>query len=375
MSNTFSFDKLVYNSKLNFITIYGYVNTGDIGTCFNYYIKMQIVISNGHCICERLTSNPEDTSISLYLIFPNEHVNGTLTYDSVQFITANGDNPIIKQVIPYVLSNQNITIKLPTQKVISSKALTVSCQKCIEYFTCDEYLLEFSFPLMSSTAEFNFGIIIKTKPDSECPDCSPECNNVNILPKSCGGGYKTNITITDPSNYTARSVKIIYPKSLTPLPMTDAKVICFYPFNSIKTNSGWKYVKNLVNTDFLVTNVGLVKINQIFKIPQFNVIPFIKFSKNGIKDGVPINDCYLTGEHFVSTDYGNFNANEYYNLFNKTHKIEQVDLYTDFIYSIEVVSLKLNIYCNYDGLSARVWSINEKNDLKKQLDRFKIKYS
>ena len=61
--------------------------------------------------------------------------------------------------------------------------------------------------------------------------------------------------------------------------MTDSKVICFYPYNSIKTKLGWKYVKNLVNSDYLETNIGLVKINQIFKIPQFDVITFIKFSK------------------------------------------------------------------------------------------------
>lgn len=373
---TFNIDKFVYNSKLNLMTFYGYVNTCETGTCFNYYINIQMVICNGSCICNKLTSNPEDTEISLYLIFPDEHVNGTLTYDSVQFITANGDNPLIKQVIPDAKQGKNITIRLPTQKVISSKAARVSCQKCVDYFKCDEYLLELGFPLMTSTAEFNFGIRINTKSESDCTDCGNgenNCDTVTIMPGNCGGYYKTNMTITTTPNYARSSVITIYTTASTP--MTDSKVICFYPYNSIKTKLGWKYVKNLVNSDYLETNIGLVKINQIFKIPQFDVITFIKFSKNSIKLNMPINDCYLTGEHYVSTDYGNFNASEYYNLFSKTHQIEQVDLYTDFIYSIEVLSSKLNIYCDYDGLSARVWSINEKSELKKQLDRFKVKHT
>ena len=53
---------------------------------------------------------------------------------------------------------------------------------------------------------------------------------------------------------------------------------------------------------------------------------------------MPINDCYLTGEHYVSTDYGNFNASEYYNLFSKSSsKLNKL------IYTL-ILSIQLKFY-------------------------------
>lgn len=358
--SSFQIDQYVYNIPSRTIVIYGFCKLANPKfTCLTSTITINLVFSQN--ISSIVIIDVSDIILSVNLICPGDQIsNGTIEYDTAQFLTVNADHPLIRQIIP--LTNLEalppcITIRLPTQKVIKVRPVTVSYSHCLEYFKCTDYVLKIDFPTINFTNQFNFSLELRTTKQFE--------NYHNqILKTNCGGSCASAFV------FNSYHQKINLLNNITST--TNQIIICFYPHNKIKTNRGYIPVREVTSQDWLVSiNGEKFKVNQVFSLPIFGVIPFIKFPVNCISQNVPNSMCFLTLEHMVKTQLGTLNAEQYYLKFKSSHGIDKIDLYTDYIYSFEVLTKTLNVYVEYQGLPARVWSLNEKDDLKRQLNDFK----
>ena len=364
---SFTVDQYVYNIPSSTVIIYGSVSLNETKVCISSPIKIQFVLNSdvsGFFILDK-----DEISLSLNLICSSEKVAGSVEYDTSQFFTVNADHPLIRQIIP---SNQdtlppNITIRLPTQKVVKAKAVGLTYSKCLDYFKCSDYVLEIDFPLLTFTSQFNYTIEIKT---TNLVTNQKFCRQSQILKTNCGKSCFSFISFSEIGN------KINLANIITLC--CNNTIICFYPHNKIKTLNGWRYVKDINREDYLLTTDPIPKsyrVNRVFRLPIFRVIKFIQFPENCISEGVPSGTCYLTPEHMVKSRLGVFSAEQYYQRFRDSHGIQKISLYTEHIYSFEVLTKVKDIFVDYEGLPSRVWSLDEKEGLKKQLSeaRFQVK--
>jgi hypothetical protein len=338
------------------------------------------------CECIQTTSTylfVINKNVCRYLNVPESNVNLTLTLNCPEptdcstrsarfapnddFFTIGSDNPLIEQLgIGRAIHNskRDVTVRLPVSKIVKATAGSVEFKKCVDYFSCDEYCFEVRFPELSYTEAFEFSIeIISCSSDSTICDMG-----VEILATNCSGNIKSGITL----NKTGEMICI--PNDV-PLKCVFRE-ICFYGFGMIividRGEKVWKYVKDIKKGDVMVTYYSNkeFKVNRVFKMPQYKPVEFVKFGKNCVQDGMPLADAFLTKEHMVKTPLGIANSDYYAKTF-KSKNIKHTMLYTDHVYTFEVNTPQTGIYVNYNGLPSRVWSLNEKSELKEQLLKFR----
>jgi hypothetical protein len=364
-------DQYVYNIPSNTVIIHGTSKLIDgsqasremTSACLSSPVTIQLVLNQD--VASLFVLDETEITLSLNLICPTDQgVGGSLEYDTSQFFTVNADHPIIRQFIPTTdleALPPNITIRLPTQKVVKARAVGLTYSKCLDYFQCDDYVLEINFPELVFTSQFNFTIEMKT---TNSVDNERFCNQNQLLKANCGKSCFSFIS------FNGLNQRILLGNAITL--SCNQFIICFYPYNRIKTDKGWKMVRNITQNDHLVSHDGQsYKVNRIFCLPVFQVTRFIKFPTGCLKEDVPLRDCYLTPEHMVKTHLGCLNAEQYYRKYKDSHGVEKVDLYSEHIYSFEVVTKTKNIYVDYEGLPSRVWSLEEKDQLKEQLEHFR----
>lgn len=360
LNSSFTIDQLVFYEPNCTLVVSGFVKVPQTFKCQTSTITINLIFSGD--ITNLILFNSNNVTLALQLICPNEQVDTSIEFDSSQFFTVNADNPFIRQVVPCSTIPANFTIRLPTQKIVKERAISMNYSKCIDYFQCQDFVLTINFPSMTYTSQFNFTLEIPTKSNI---DTKLFCKNLSILQNNCGNSCFSFWQF----NLVPKPFKILLKNSK--LLSCHQKIICFYPYNRIKTDKDWKFVKNISIGDKLLSKTNkLYQVNNIYKLPIYNAIDFIKFPQYSIDGECPINDCYLTPEHMVSTKFGNMNAQQFSDINNFVHKIS---LYTEHIYSFEVKSTESNIYINYEELPARVWSINEKHELKKELSKYLVK--
>lgn len=363
----FYIEQYVFNIPSKTVIVFGTIkiNSFDNQLCLTSSIKLNLVFNND--ISKLLILQPESVSLILNLICPNEQtIGGSIEYNTEQFLNVNSDNPLISQLIPITNINDlppNITIRLPTQKIIRSRAIELSYSKCLDYFQCQDYILELTFPEMVFTSQFNFTIEFKTLDQS-----SDMCNLSQIIKNNCGKNCQSNVNFPE---LNMNKIALGNPITLK----CNQTIICFYPWNKIKTDKGWKLVNKINTPDSLIEHSSqkCYSVKQVYRLPINSIIKFVTFPINCFGDNLPFKTCYLTPEHMVKTPFGCLNAQQCYEQMSNSHGIRIDYLFTDYIYAFEVNSQVSDIYVEYEGLLARVWSLNEKNQLKQQLEIYKRK--
>jgi len=355
---SFTINQFVYNIPASRLFISGesFIPNDNGEICQCGLLTIYLVVNAN--LADFLILDSSSIILNLHLICPNVDYGGSFEYDTSQFFTVNSDHPIVGQVLPGVESlPASITLRLPAQKVIKVRPLSVHFYKCIDYFTCPDYILEIRFPRVCITDQLNFTLeFITTQSESN----KSLCGSLQIVKNNCDQMCLSEITINHHRVFLQNNITLT----------CQQKIICFCEYNRLQTVNGWKLVKNVQVGDVLLTlepKNKTVKVSRIYQLPIFNVIRFIQFPANCFEPNMPSQMCFLTPEHMIKTKLGNFNADYYQKTYELSHNIQSVQLYAEHIYAFEVETTQKDIFVDYEGLPSRVWSLNERENLKSEL--------